>query len=123
MLKYSTPDEYLFDLQTCRPSEAKREWRKMIKDKWGNKCAYCGEENNLTIDHVVPRSKGGTDFVTNVVCCCQDCNQDKSHKPWEEWYSNQEFFTQQRKDDILRWMNAENNTALYRYKPRKNIAY
>jgi hypothetical protein len=72
---------------------------------------------------VIPRSKGGTDFATNVVCCCHDCNQDKSHTPWEEWYEKQEFFTQQRKDDILRWVNAENNTALYRYKPRKNVAY
>lgn len=123
MLKYFTPDEYLYDLQTCRSSEAKREWRKMIKSKWGNRCAYCGSTENLTIDHVIPRSKGGIDSATNVVCCCFDCNQNKGYTPWEEWYEKQEFFTQERKNDILKWINVENKTNLYRYKPRKNIAY
>lgn len=120
---YTSPDDYLFNLQTCRPSDAKREWRKMIKEKWNNECAYCGSTENLTIDHVVPRSKGGSDFVTNVVCSCKGCNSDKGRTDIWEWYEKQDFFTEQRKDAILNWIGAIKNQALYKYKPRKNVSY
>ena len=82
----SSPQQYLFNLETTSSQEAKRMWRQKIKERWQYKCAYCGSGKNLTIDHIVPRSKGGTDFTKNVVCCCHNCNQSKSHNPWEEWY-------------------------------------
>ena len=46
---------YVYNLQTTSSAEAKRLWRKDVKEKWHFKCAYCGDGNNLTIDHVVPR--------------------------------------------------------------------
>ena len=73
----STPNQYLYELQTTSPAEAKRLWRRKIKEKWDYECAYCGSETDLTIDHVVPRSKGGADFTKNVVCCCSSCNGTK----------------------------------------------
>jgi hypothetical protein len=88
----SSPKHYLFNLYTTSSSEANRLWRRKIKEKWGNECAYCGSEENLTIDHVIPRSKGGMDTSKNMVCCCESCNQDKAHTPWKEWYSAQDFF-------------------------------
>ena len=65
---YNSPQAYVFNLQTTSSAEAKRLWRKRIKEEWGHKCAYCGSEEELTLDHVVPRSKGGADFTKNVVC-------------------------------------------------------
>ena len=53
----SSPQHYLFELKTTSPGEAKRLWRRKIKEEWDHKCAYCGSEQELTIDHVVPRSK------------------------------------------------------------------
>jgi len=88
----SSPKHYLFNLYTTSSSEANRLWRRKIKEKWGNECAYCGSEENLTIDHVIPRSKGGMDKSKNMVCCCESCNQDKAHTPWKEWYFAQDFF-------------------------------
>ena len=88
----SSPRQYLFNLKTTSSAEALRMWRRNVKEKWNYKCAYCGSGKNLTIDHVVPRCKGGTDFTKNVVCCCHSCNQSKSHSPWEEWYFSQDFF-------------------------------
>ena len=59
-------------------------WIKMQKrEAWldqGKRCAYChGEiaENEITADHVVPRSKGGTD-KDNIVAACQSCNAAKA---------------------------------------------
>lgn len=49
------------------------------------KCAYCGKrysERSLTIDHVLPKSKGGVHSWTNSVTACKSCNQSKkdNHK-------------------------------------------
>ena len=120
---YTSPDEYLFNLHTSSSSEAKRLWRQSIKEKWDHKCAYCESTENLTIDHVIPQSKGGVDISTNVVCCCQNCNQDKGHDDWEQWYSQQEFFTEEKKNKILEWMGSIKKQDLCKYKPRKNIVY
>ena len=92
----SSPRHYLFNLYTTSSAEANRLWRRKIKERWDYECAYCGSEDNLTIDHVVPRSKGGHNTVENMVCCCDSCNQDKAHTPWEEWYFSQEFFSWER---------------------------
>ncbi len=43
-------------------------------------CQYCGRRmprHDLNLDHVIPRSKGGTSMWENVVCSCQECNRQK----------------------------------------------
>ena len=48
----------------------------MIRD--GFRCAYCGAERvKLTIDHIIPRSRGGRTDFDNCVSCCRDCNAKK----------------------------------------------
>jgi len=45
-----------------------------------NRCQYCGRKfrpSELSIDHVVPRSRGGRTLWTNVVCACMKCNVRK----------------------------------------------
>ena len=118
----STPHHYLFNLETLSSSEAKKLWRRKITERWDYECAYCGSTKNLTIDHVVPRSKGGTDFTKNVVCCCHDCNQSKSHTPWEDWYFSQEFFSMKRHNKINEWMEPDPPQNLFAYRPRRNNA-
>ena len=47
----------------------------------GFKCQYCGRtppQVVLELDHVIPRSKGGTDHQTNLVTACFDCNRGKA---------------------------------------------
>ena len=41
------------------------------------KCQYCGATDNLTIDHVVPRSKGGGTNWKNLITACKSCNAKK----------------------------------------------
>lgn len=43
-------------------------------------CQYCGSTKHLTLDHVIPRSKGGTHTWDNVVTACQKCNSTKSDR-------------------------------------------
>ncbi len=51
-----------------------------LRDEWH--CQYCGEQfrtQELTFDHVIPRSRGGRTAWTNVVAACQDCNTTKGN--------------------------------------------
>jgi 5-methylcytosine-specific restriction endonuclease McrA len=50
-----------------------------------NKCVYCGSGVDLTIDHVVPRSKGGDNTWENLVTCCGSCNVKKCSKDVDEF--------------------------------------
>lgn len=117
-----TPDHYLYNLYTTSSAEAKRLWRQQIRERWDCKCAYCGSEDNITIDHIIPQSKGGMDFTKNVICCCHSCNQDKSHAPWEEWYYSQKFFDMERYERIKNWMKPDPPTNLFTYSLRRNNA-
>lgn len=45
------------------------------------KCYYCGKvlgKKNKSIDHLIPRCKGGTDSKNNLVDACKKCNEDKN---------------------------------------------
>ena len=56
-----------------------------LRDK--NTCQYCGKtmsRKELNIDHVVPRSRGGTSTWTNVVCSCFECNRKKGGRTPDE---------------------------------------
>ncbi|MDX2025255.1 HNH endonuclease [Microcella sp.] len=53
--------------------------RRGVLRRDGNRCAYCGG-NATTIDHVVPRSRGGADTWENLVACCLKCNNIKSDR-------------------------------------------
>jgi 5-methylcytosine-specific restriction endonuclease McrA len=47
------------------------------RDNWT--CQYCGSRSNLTVDHVVPRSKGGGSCWENIVASCAPCNRRKGN--------------------------------------------
>ncbi len=53
--------------------------RSMIYKRDDNECQYCGSKTNLTIDHVIPRSRGGEDTWENLVTCCASCNSKKGN--------------------------------------------
>jgi 5-methylcytosine-specific restriction endonuclease McrA len=48
-------------------------------------CVYCGQWVAGTIDHVVPRHRGGTNDRENLVSACYSCNSRKGHRTAVEW--------------------------------------
>jgi 5-methylcytosine-specific restriction endonuclease McrA len=48
------------------------------RDSWT--CQYCGRTSHLTVDHVVPRSRGGTSAWENIVTSCAPCNRRKGDR-------------------------------------------
>lgn len=49
-------------------------------------CIYCGSKRDLTLDHVLPRSRGGPDSPDNAVWVCKSCNSSKGDRRLYEWY-------------------------------------
>ncbi|WP_319574441.1 RNA-guided endonuclease IscB [uncultured Desulfobacter sp.] len=81
------------------------EVREYLLEKWGRTCAYCGKINiPLEIEHIVPKSKGGSDRVSNLTLACIACNQKKGNKPIEAFLSN--------KPELLKRMQAKAKTPL-----------
>lgn len=61
--------------------------RKNIFHRDDNKCQYCGTEKPrgvLTVDHIIPRSRGGKNTFTNIVAACKECNSKKGDRTPEE---------------------------------------
>jgi 5-methylcytosine-specific restriction endonuclease McrA len=48
-------------------------------------CVYCGEDEDLTLDHIVPVSRGGQNCIGNITIACHRCNSSKNDKLLSEW--------------------------------------
>ncbi|MEG4342696.1 RNA-guided endonuclease IscB [Microcoleus sp. A003_D6] len=78
-----------FDLQQCENPEisgieyqqgtlAGYEIREYLLEKWNRKCSYCDAENvRLQIEHIHPKSKGGSNRISNLCLACEPCNIKK----------------------------------------------
>ena len=61
-----------------------RDWRRLCA-RYGNCCAYCGEPEKLTQDHIIPIVRGGRHAIGNLLPACRSCNSRKRHRLLVEW--------------------------------------
>ena len=60
-----------------------------LRDRF--ECAYCGRDlrdarrDEVTLDHLIPRSEFGTNDTTNLVTACHACNVTRQDRPWREF--------------------------------------
>ena len=83
-----SPDHYLFNLLAMTTPQAKKAWRQAIKEYFNCTCVYCGGVytlDQLTLDHVKPKCKGGETISQNLVPACRCCNQSKGSDNWLDW--------------------------------------
>lgn len=65
------------------------EVREYLLNKWDRKCTYCGIQNvPLQIEHIHPKSKGGTNRISNLCLACQPCNLSKGVQDVKDFLSN-----------------------------------
>ena len=98
--------DLLFELKCLQRSSARKRFRKDIFEAWSG-CAYCGRQNPSTLDHVVPRSKGGSTCRSNLVAACADCNLQKSDSDFFSWFRAQQFWLLEREERLLTWVNQD----------------
>ncbi|AOX00665.1 HNH endonuclease [Moorena producens PAL-8-15-08-1] len=66
------------------------EVKEYLLEKWSRKCTYCGKKDiPLQIEHIKPKSRGGTNRISNLCLACQKCNHKKGNKPIEDYLKNQ----------------------------------
>ncbi|MEZ2228875.1 MULTISPECIES: RNA-guided endonuclease IscB [unclassified Microcoleus] len=76
------------------------EVREYLLEKWDRRCAYCGVENvPLQVEHIHPKSSGGTNRVSNLCLACEPCNTKKGTKDIKIFLA--------RKPDILKKILAQ----------------
>lgn len=70
------------------------EIREYLLEKWGRKCVYCNAVGiPLEIDHIHPKSKGGSDRIGNLTIACRPCNQSKGTQNIADFVNNPELTT------------------------------
>ena len=98
-------------LEDICPKLHDRKWRKSLHKFTGKSCIYCGE-NSESIDHVLPRRKGGLTITENCVPACLSCNGKKSDKDVFDWYRKQRFYDPRRSMAIRAWIDGDIRLAL-----------
>jgi hypothetical protein len=60
-----------------------REWQR--EQELPKECVFCSARENLQMDHLIPRNKGGNDSADNMVWSCQNCNSSRGDKSVFAW--------------------------------------
>ena len=65
-----------------------REWQR--EQQLPQECVFCGSTNELQIDHLIPRNRGGSDAADNMVWSCRSCNASRCDRGIFEWLGLEE---------------------------------
>ena len=105
--------DLLVNLIELSPKNARRKFRQSIFEAWEWKCAYCDKDLNTftaTIDHIIPKFKGGHNVKSNMICSCSKCNRSKGSVSLEDWYNTgNSIYSEERLGKIKHWI--EDNSA------------
>ena len=100
--------DLLVNLIELSPRNARRKFRQSIFESWEWKCAYCDKEldtKSATIDHIVPKFKGGHNVKSNMICSCSKCNRSKGSVLLEDWYNpSNSYYSEERLGKINHWI-------------------
>jgi 5-methylcytosine-specific restriction endonuclease McrA len=103
MKKNKPIDPFAYNLEEADLKRERRKARELRDSQWWKrrvakgKCFYCGKatpHGDLTMDHIVPISRGGKSTRGNVVPCCKTCNTAKKQLLPMEW---QDYLNKARK--------------------------
>jgi len=64
-------------------SGTNREWQR--EQELPQECVFCGSREELQMDHLIPRNRGGSDSADNMVWSCRACNISRGEKGIFEW--------------------------------------
>jgi hypothetical protein len=93
-------------LEDLCPKLRVRRWRQSLHRITGCRCIYCGATSE-SIDHVLPRSRGGSSVTENCVPACLGCNGRKGDSEVFLWYRSQSFYDPRRAMALRAWMEGD----------------
>ncbi|NBO29013.1 MAG: HNH endonuclease [Synechococcaceae bacterium WB8_1A_041] len=98
-------------LEELCPKLRVRHWRQSLHEHTQRCCIYCGKPSE-SIDHVLPRSRGGLSVTENCVPSCLSCNGHKSDSDAFQWYRRQRFYDPRRAMAIRAWLDGDLRLAI-----------
>ena len=105
---FHSEQDLLANFICLSPKNARRKFRQQIFEAWDWKCAYCDAKlnsRNATIDHILPKYKGGHSVTANMCCCCSECNRFKGSEHLKDWYTiRYTYFSEKRLAKLRVWM-------------------
>lgn len=85
------------------------QWNESLK-YFNNKCAYSGKTmEQVSVEHIIPITKGGTSYIWNIIPCELSLNISKNNKDLLEWYKEQEFYSEERLNKIYEYIEYMKN--------------
>jgi CRISPR/Cas system Type II protein with McrA/HNH and RuvC-like nuclease domain len=103
--------DLLANLVVLSPKVARKRFRESIFQDWNWQCAYCDRqlsERDATIDHIVPKHRGGHNTRNNLACACSNCNKDKGSQNVFDYLSpDHRNYSEQRVAKIQTWMEQK----------------
>lgn len=73
-----------------------REIRESVISRDNGVCQYCGCQDAIQADHIVPRGWGGSDDLSNLVCCCMSCNKTAGGMRFRSFAGKREYILRER---------------------------
>ena len=71
------------------------------------------DTKSATIDHILPKFKGGHNVKSNMICSCSKCNRLKGSHLLEDWYNpTYKFYQEERLDKIRQWMDQDSSIKI-----------
>jgi hypothetical protein len=88
----------------------RQSFRQRIFEAWQHRCAYCGDHAQ-SLDHVLPKARGGLTVARNLAPACLPCNSSKSADDWISWFRRQAFWTAEQEQQITAWIGSHPDTG------------
>jgi 5-methylcytosine-specific restriction endonuclease McrA len=112
---FHSENDLLANLIVLSPKSARKKFRESIFEAWEWKCAYCEKQlcdRTATIDHIVPKHKGGHSTRNNLACCCTSCNKSKaSDLPFSWFKQGHPLHSEERESKIRKWLEQKPQTV------------
>lgn len=108
---FNCEHDFLVNLIALTPKLARKKFRQHIFESWEWKCAYCDKQlsqDSATIDHILPKHKGGQNVKNNMLCSCSECNRLKGSEVLDVWFCrDNRNFSEERLVKIQKWMQQK----------------
>lgn len=106
--------DLLHNLIVLTPKLARKQFRRHIFEAWEWKCAYCDlqlDENTATIDHILPKHKGGQSVWSNLACSCSPCNREKASQLFHLWMNESHpNYSEERLAKLTQWTEQKTSS-------------